>query len=199
MPVTLPPDLAENVAAALRYYPDGRLANTFYRLVRADTPWRAGIPRLLVRAATNAAVSTFDGERPIVIALTGFICSERARLLSAAIAMLRQAMRDVASGTEAKLIYADRTLLVLGGGGGHWNSWDPPITFGLPGAQSVPFGSILDVGKPLPVADNVRDDPAPAPAPAPVSAPAPAMPPPARPARPGLFGSRPLPGFGRTR
>jgi hypothetical protein len=113
MPLTLPPDFARDVTETLRYYPDSRPAKAFYRLVQADTPWRPGIPRRLVRAANHAAVSTADGERPLQIVLTGFRCPERSKFLLAAIAMLRQAMKDVADGREAKLIYVHRDSLLV--------------------------------------------------------------------------------------
>jgi hypothetical protein len=179
MPVTLPPDFARDVTETLRFYPTGAPARAFYQLVQADTPWRPGIPRLLVRAANRASVSTFEGERPLQVVLTGFLCPERAEFLIDAMQMLRRAAKDVAEGREPRLIYAHRdSLLVVGEGPGRWDTWDPPMVFGAPpGMRSWSQPSILDIHAKPPALPATEPTSPPAPAPAqPAASPGPRRP-----------------------
>jgi hypothetical protein len=167
--LTLPAEL--DVRSALRWDPDAPEADQFRQLIADGVAFSPWLPPLLKRWCTRHETAC-DGARLLAVVLSGFRLpiGQRHRLISCAIAAVREGVRAVAEGRESKLIYADGRGLLVFGEARSDPFWNDGWNSAGPGLDAMRYPSPADGMLPkLPSPATTPAVPPSAPAPAPAT------------------------------
>jgi hypothetical protein len=118
MPITIPHDLADELAEAAHWYPGSPEMEVFLEHAGAGHSWSERWPRALLRWADRHAVPVFGHRRFVALINAGFdVRHNRWRLWRAAVTELRRCHARIQCGEEDGLAYAgNRQLLSLSDG-----------------------------------------------------------------------------------
>src|SRR6516162_2386521 len=95
--ISIPPDMATDLAAALRYAGDTSAAVTFRELIATGSTWRPARVREIIASAERRRVSVgWSSERFLTVVIVGFAGAGWRERMRAAKRVLRQAAEDVA-------------------------------------------------------------------------------------------------------
>jgi hypothetical protein len=112
--ISIPADMATDLAHALRFASDTPAGETFRALVAAGTAWRpARVRQMIAWAERRRVYAAETGERFLTVVLAGFAGAECRERMRAAKQVLRAAAARVASGEESPLLTGE-LLWVIG-------------------------------------------------------------------------------------